>query len=249
MTGSISGSVGQSSSLGIYGGRAMAVAEDSTAVADNNRVQLTLEETDGSMQLSLLGAFARALTTAVADGNLLRVSGGADTAIKGTLYGAQVEIERSDSDSAQANASGNRVEVSGIDLTGSITGALVENRNSSGSVNAEGNVVVISSSEIEGNVTGANLLGSHINASGNTVILGEGTVVNGNVTAVVGDNAELARSSGGEFSSTYGDNRVVMNNATVSGTVCAVSSDSGSLPVDVQTAGNTLVLAGHNRRL
>lgn len=246
VTGSISGSVGQSSSLGIYGGRAMAVAEDSTAVADNNRVQLTLEETDGSMQLSLLGAFARALTTAVADGNLLRVSGGADTAIKGTLYGAQVEIERSDSDSAQANASGNRVEVSGIDLTGSITGALVENRNSSGSVNAEGNVVVISSSEIEGNVTGANLLGSHINASGNTVILGEGTVVNGNVTAVVGANAELARSSGGEFSSTYGDNRVVMNNATVSGTVCAVSSDSGSLPVDVQTAGNTLVLAGHN---
>ena len=246
VTGSISGSVGQSSSLGIYGGRAMAAAEDSTAVADNNRVQLTLEETDGSMQLSLLGAFARALTTAVADGNLLRVSGGADTAIKGTLYGAQVEIERSDSDSAQANASGNRVEVSGIDLTGSITGALVENRNSSGSVNAEGNVVVISSSEIEGNVTGANLLGSHINASGNTVILGEGTVVNGNVTAVVGANAELARSFGGEFSSTYGDNRVVMNNATVSGTVCAVSSDSGSLPVDVQTAGNTLVLAGHN---
>ena len=98
----------------------------------------------------------------------------------------------------------------------------------------------------KGNVTGANLLGSHINASGNTVILGEGTVVNGNVTAVVGANAELARSSGGEFSSTYGDNRVVMNNATVSGTVCAVSSDSGSLPVDVQTAGNTLVLAGHN---
>ena len=177
VTGSISGSVGQSSSLGIYGGRATAVAQDSTAVADNNQVQLTLEETDGSMQLLLLGASARALTTAVADGNLLRVSGGADTAIKGTLYGAQVEIERSDSDSAQANASGNRVEVSGIDLTGSITGALVENRNSSGSVNAEGNVVVISSSTIKGAVTGANLQGSHINAGGNTVILTEGTVV------------------------------------------------------------------------
>ena len=105
---------------------------------------------------------------------------------------------------------------------------------------------MISDSTINGDVTGANLQGSHINADGNTVILGEGTVVNGNVTAVVGANAELARSSGGEFSSTYGDNRVVMNNATVSGTVCAVSSDSGSLPVDVQTAGNTLVLAGHN---
>ena len=48
VTGSISGSVGQSSSLGIYGGRATAVAQDSTAVADNNQVQLTLEETDGS---------------------------------------------------------------------------------------------------------------------------------------------------------------------------------------------------------
>ena len=246
VTGSISGSVGQSSSLGIYGGRATAVAQDSTAVADNNQVQLTLEETDGSMQLLLLGASARALTTAVADGNLLRVSGGADTAIKGTLYGAQVEIERSDSDSAQANASGNRVEVSGIDFTGSITGAQVHNENSSGSVNAEGNVVVISNSTIDVNVTGAKLLGSHINASGNTVILSEGTVVNGNVTAVVVDNAELARSFSGEFSSTYSNNRVVMNNATVSGTVSVVSSNSGSLPVDMQTAGNTLVLAGHN---
>ena len=246
VTGSISGSVGQSSSLGIYGGRATAVAQDSTAVADNNQVQLTLEETDGSMQLLLLGASARALTTAVADGNLLRVSGGADTAIKGTLYGAQVEIERSDSDSAQANASGNRVEVSGIDLTGSITGALVENRNSSGSVNAEGNVVVISSSTIKGAVTGANLQGSHINAGGNTVILTEGTVVDGNVTAVVGANAGSMRFLGSDYSSVYSNNRVVMNNATVTGAVSGVSSNSGSLPVDMQTAGNTLVLAGHN---
>ena len=246
VTGSISGSVGQSSSLGIYGGRATAVAQDSTAVADNNQVQLTLEETDGSMQLLLLGASARALTTAVADGNLLRVSGGADTAIKGTLYGAQVEIERSDSDSAQANASGNRVEVSGIDLTGSITGALVENRNSSGSVNAEGNVVVISSSTIKGDVTGANLQGSHINAGGNTVILTEGTVVDGNVTAVDGANAGSMRFLGGDYSSVYSNNRVVMNNATVTGAVSGMSSDSGSLPVDMQTAGNTLVLAGYN---
>lgn len=248
VTGSISGSVGQSSSLGIYGGRATAVAQNSTAVADNNRVQLTLtlEETDGSMQLLLLGASARALTTAVADGNLLRVSGGADTAIKGTLYGAQVEIERSDSDSAQANASGNRVEVSGIDLTGSITGALVENRNSSGSVNAEGNVVVISSSTIKGDVTGANLQGSHINAGGNTVILTEGTVVDGDVMAVVGANAGSMRFLGSDYSSVYSNNRVVMNNATVTGAVSGVSSNSGSLPVDMQTAGNTLVLAGHN---
>ena len=248
VTGSISGSVGQSSSLGIYGGRATAVAQDSTAVADNNQVQLTLtlEETDGSMQLLLLGASARALTTAVADGNLLRVSGGADTAIKGTLYGAQVEIERSDSDSAQANASGNRVEVSGIDLTGSITGALVENRNSSGSVNAEGNGVVISSSTIKGDVTGANLQGSHINAGGNTVILTEGTVVDGDVMAVDGANAGSMRFLGGDYSSVYSNNRVVMNNATVTGAVSGMSSDSGSLPVDMQTAGNTLVLAGHN---
>ena len=246
VTGSISGSVGQSSSLGIYGGRATAVAQDSTAVADNNQVQLTLEETDGSMQLLLLGASARALTTAVADGNLLRVSGGADTEIKGTLYGAQVEIERSDSDSAQANASGNRVEVSGIDFTGSITGALVENRNSSGSVNAEGNVVVISSSTIKGAVTGANLQGSHINAGGNTVILTEGTVVDGNVTAVDGANAGSMRFLGGDYSSVYSNNRVVMNNATVTGAVSGVSSNSGSLPVDMQAAGNTLVLAGHN---
>ena len=248
VTGSISGSVGQSSSLGIYGGRATAVAQDSTAVADNNQVQLTLtlEETDGSMQLLLLGASARALTTAAADGSLLRVSGGADTAIKGTLYGAQVEIERSDSDSAQANASGNRVEVSGIDLTGSITGALVENRNSSGSVNAEGNVVVISSSTIKGDVTGANLQGSHINAGGNTVILTEGTVVDGDVMAVVGANAGSMRFLGSDYSSVYSNNRVVMNNATVTGAVSGVSSNSGSLPVDMQTAGNTLVLAGHN---
>ena len=250
VTGSISGSVGQSSSLGIYGGRATAVAQDSTAVADNNRVQLSLEgvAADGSISLLLSGAVAQALTRAAAGGNLLVVSG-KDTAVKevdGTLYGAQVTLQRSGAESSYADASGNRVEVSGIKLTGSITGAQVRNENQSGSANAEGNVVVISNSTIENNVTGANLLGSHINASGNTVILGEGTVVNGNVTAVVGANAELARSSGGEFSSTYGDNRVVMNNATVSGTVCAVSSDSGSLPVDVQTAGNTLVLAGHN---
>lgn len=250
VTGSISGSVGQSSSLGIYGGRATAVAQDSTAVADNNRVQLSLEgvAADGSISLLLSGAVAQALTRAAAGGNLVVVSG-KDTAVKtvdGTLYGAQVTLQRSGAESSYADASGNRVEVSGIKLTGSITGAQVRNENQSGSANAEGNVVVISNSTIEDNVTGANLLGSHINASGNTVILGEGTVVNGNVTAVVGDNAELARSSGGEFSSTYGDNRVVMNNATVSGTVCAVSSDSGSLPVDVQTAGNTLVLAGHN---
>ncbi len=248
VTGSISGSVGQSSSLGIYGGRATAVAQDSTAVADNNRVQLSLEgvAADGSISLLLSGAVAQALTRAAAGGNLVVVSG-KDTVVNGTLYGAQVTTLQW---SGEADASGNRVEVSGIDLTGSITGAQVRNENrdenSSGSVNAEGNVVVISDSTINGDVTGANLQGSHINADGNTVILGEGTVVNGNVTAVVGDNAELARSSGGEFSSTYGDNRVVMNNATVSGTVCAVSSDSGSLPVDVQTAGNTLVLAGHN---
>ena len=250
VTGVITGSFDQSSSLGISGGRAMAVAEDSTAVADNNRVQLSLEgvAADGSISLLLSGAVAQALTRAAAGGNLVVVSG-KDTAVKtvdGTLYGAQVTLQRSGAESSYADASGNRVEVSGIKLTGSITGAQVRNENQSGSANAEGNVVVISNSTIENNVTGANLLGSHINASGNTVILGEGTVVNGNVTAVVGDNAELARSSGGEFSSTYGDNRVVMNNATVSGTVCAVSSDSGSLPVDVQTAGNTLVLAGHN---
>ena len=248
VTGVITGSFDQSSSLGINGGRAVAVAEDSTAVADNNRVQLSLEgvAADGSISLLLSGAVAQAQTRAAAGGNLVVVSG-KDKVVSGTLYGAQVSTLQW---SGEADASGNRVEVSGIDLTGSITGAQVRNENrdenSSGSVNAEGNVVVISDSTINGDVTGANLLGSHINASGNTVILGEGTVVNGNVTAVVGDNAELARSSGGEFSSTYGDNRVVMNNATVSGTVCAVSSDSGSLPVDVQTAGNTLVLAGHN---
>ena len=250
VTGVITGSFDQSSSLGISGGRAMAVAEDSTAVADNNRVQLSLEgvAADGSISLLLSGAVAQALTRAAAGGNLVVVSG-KDTAVKtvdGTLYGAQVTLQRSGAESSYADASGNRVEVSGIKLTGSITGAQVRNENQSGSANAEGNVVVISNSTIENNVTGTNLLGSHINASGNAVILGEGTVVNGNVTAVVGANAELARSSGGEFSSTYGDNRVVMNNATVSGTVCAVSSDSGSLPVDVQTAGNTLVLAGHN---
>ena len=250
VTGVITGSFDQSSSLGISGGRATAVAEDSTAVADNNRVQLSLEgvAADGSISLLLSGAVAQALTRAAAGGNLVVVSG-KDTAVKtvdGTLYGAQVTLQRSGAESSYADASGNRVEVSGIKLTGSITGAQVRNKNQSGSANAEGNVVVISNSTIEDNVTGEKLLGSHINASGNTVILGEGTVVNGNVTAVVGANAELARSSGGEFSSTYGDNRVVMNNATVSGTVCAVSSDSGSLPVDVQTAGNTLVLAGHN---
>ena len=250
VTGSISGSVGQSSSLGIYGGRATAVAQDSTAVADNNRVQLSLEgvAADGSISLLLSGAVAQALTRAAAGGNLVVVSG-KDTAVKtvdGTLYGAQVTLQRSGAESSYADASGNRVEVSGIKLTGSITGAQVRNENQSGSANAEGNVVVISNSTIEDNVTGAYLLGSHINASGNTVILGEGTVVNGNVTAVDGANAELARSSGGEFSSTYGDNRVVMNNATVTGAVSGVPSNSGSLPVDMQTAGNTLVLAGHN---
>ena len=250
VTGVITGSFDQSSSLGISGGRATAVAQDSTAVADNNRVQLSLEgvAADGSISLLLSGAVAQALTRATAGGNLVVVSG-KDTAVKtvdGTLYGAQVTLQRSGAESSYADASGNRVEVSGIKLTGSITGAQVRNENQSGSANAEGNVVVISNSTIEDNVIGAKLLGSHINASGNTVILGEGTVVNGNVTAVVGANAELARSSGGEFSSTYGDNRVVMNNATVSGTVCAVSSDSCSLPEDVQTAGNTLVLAGHN---
>ena len=250
VTGVITGSFDQSSSLGISGGRAMAVAEDSTAVADNNRVQLSLEgvAADGSISLLLSGAVAQALTRAAAGGNLVVVSG-KDTAVKtvdGTLYGAQVTLQRSGAESSYADASGNRVEVSGIKLTGSITGAQVRNENQSGSANAEGNVVVISNSTIEDNVTGANLLGSHINASGNTVILGEGTVVNGNVTAVVGANAELARSSGGEFSSTYGDNRVVMNNATVTGAVSGVSSNPGSLPVDMQTAGNTLVLAGHN---
>lgn len=244
VTGVITGSFDQSSSLGISGGRAMAVAEDSTAVADNNRVQLSLEgvAADGAISLLLSGAVAQAQTRAAAGGNLVVVSG-KDTAVSGTLYGAQVTTLQW---SGEADASGNRVEVSGIKLTGSITGAQVRNENQSGSAVAEGNVVVISNSTIEGNVTGANLLGSHINASGNTVILGEGTVVNGNVTAVVGANAELARSSGGEFSSTYGDNRLVMNNATVTGAVSGVSSNSGSLPVDMQTAGNTLVLAGHN---
>ena len=247
VTGVITGSFDQSSSLGINGGRAMAVAEDSTAVADNNRVQLSLEgvAADSPVSLLLSGAVAQAQTRAAAGGNLVVVSG-KDTAVKavnGTLYGAQVTTLQW---SGEADASGNRVEVSGIDLTGSITGTLVENRNSSGSVNAEGNVVVISSSTIKGDVTGANLQGSHINAGGNTVILTEGTVVDGNVTAVVGANAELARSSGGEFSSTYSNNRVVMNNATVTGAVSGMSSDSGSLPVDMQTAGNTLVLAGHN---
>ena len=247
VTGVITGSFDQSSSLGINGGRAMAVAEDSTAVADNNRVQLRLEgvAADSPVSLLLSGAVAQAQTRAAAGGNLVVVSG-KDTAVKavnGTLYGAQVTTLQW---SGEADASGNRVEVSGIDLTGSITGAQVHNENSSGSVNAEGNVVVISNSTIDVNVTGAKLLGSHINASGNTVILSEGTVVNGNVTAVVGDNAELARSFSGEFSSTYSNNRVVMNNATVTGAVSGMSSDSGSLPVDMQTAGNTLVLAGHN---
>lgn len=247
VTGSISGSVGQSSSLGIYGGRATAVAKDSTAVADNNRVQLSLEgvAADGSISLLLSGAVAQAQTRAAAGGNLVVVSG-KDTAVDGTLYGAQVTLQRSGAESSYADASGNRVEVSGIKLTGSITGAQVRNENQLGSAVAEGNVVVISNSTIEDNVTGANLQGSHINASGNTVILGEGTVVNGNVTAVVGANAELARSSGGESAGTYIDNRVVMNNATVSGAVSVVSSNSGSSQVDIQTAGNTLVLAGHN---
>ena len=247
VTGVITGSFDQSSSLGINGGRAMAVAEDSTAVADNNRVQLRLEgvAADSPVSLLLSGAVAQAQTRAAAGGNLVVVSG-KDTAVKavnGTLYGAQVTTLQW---SGEADASGNRVEVSGIDLTGSITGAQVHNENSSGSVNAEGNVVVISNSTIDVNVTGAKLLGSHINASGNTVILSEGTVVNGNVTAVVVDNAELARSFSGEFSSTYSNNRVVMNNATVTGAVSGVSSNSGSLPVDMQTAGTTLVLAGHN---
>lgn len=247
VTGSISGSVGQSSSLGIYGGRATAVAKDSTAVADNNRVQLSLEgvAADGSISLLLSGAVAQALTRAAAGGNLVVVSG-KDTAVDGTLYGAQVTLQRSGAESSYADASGNRVEVSGIKLTGSITGAQVRNENQLGSAVAEGNVVVISNSTIEDNVTGANLQGSHINASGNTVILGEGTVVNGNVTAVDGANAGSMRFLEGDYSSVYSNNRVVMNNATVTGAVSGMSSDSGSLPVDMQTAGNTLVLAGHN---
>lgn len=250
VTGVVTGSVDQSLILGIYGGQALAAAQNSSAVADNNRVQLNLEgvAADGPISLRLSGAVAQALTRAATGGNLVVVSG-KDTAVKaidGTLYGTQVTLQRSGAESSYADASGNRVEVSGIKLTGSITGAQVRNENESGSAVAEGNVVLISNSTIEDNVTGANLQGSHINASGNTVILGEGTVVNGNVTAVVGANAELARSSGGESAGTYIDNRVVMNNAKVSGTVCAVSSDSGSLPMDVQTAGNTLVLAGHN---
>ena len=251
VTGVITGSFDQSSSLGINGGRAMAVAEDSTAVADNNRVQLRLEgvAADSPVSLLLSGAVAQAQTRAAAGGNLVVVSG-KDTAVKavnGTLYGAQVTTLQW---SGEADASGNRVEVSGIDLTGSITGAQVRNENrdenSSGSVNAEGNVVVISDSTINGDVTGANLQGSHINAGGNTVILTEGTVVDGNVTAVDGANAGSMRFLGGDYSSVYSNNRVVMNNATVTGAVSGVSSNSGSLPVDMQTAGNTLVLAGHN---
>ena len=90
VTGVITGSFDQSSSLGISSGRAMAVAEDSTAVADNNRVQLSLEgvAADGSISLLLSGAVAQALTRAAAGGNLVVVSG-KDTAVKtvdGTLY-------------------------------------------------------------------------------------------------------------------------------------------------------------------
>lgn len=247
VTGVISGSVDQSLALGIYSGQAVAAAQNSSAVADNNRVQLSLEGVvaDSPVSLLLSGAVVQAQTRAAAGGNLVVVSG-KDTAVEGTLNGAQVTVQRSGTESSYADASGNRVEVSGIKLTGSITGAQVRNENQLGSAVAEGNVVVISNSTIEDNVTGANLLGSHINASGNTVILGEGTVVNGNVTAVVSANAELARSSGGESAGTYIDNRVVMNNATVSGAVSVVSSNSGSSQVDIQTAGNTLVLAGHN---
>lgn len=247
VTGVISGSVDQSLALGIYSGQAVAAAQNSSAVADNNRVQLSLEGVvaDSPVSLLLSGAVVQAQTRAAAGGNLVVVSG-KDTAVEGTLNGAQVTVQRSGTESSYADASGNRVEVSGIKLTGSITGAQVRNENQLGSAVAEGNVVVISNSTIEDNVTGANLLGSHINASGNTVILGEGTVVNGNVTAVVSANAELARSSGGESAGTYIDNRVVINNATVSGAVSVVSSNSGSSQVDIQTAGNTLVLAGHN---
>lgn len=247
VTGVISGSVDQSLALGIYSGQAVAAAQNSSAVADNNRVQLSLEGVvaDSPVSLLLSGAVVQAQTRAAAGGNLVVVSG-KDTAVEGTLNGAQVTVQRSGTESSYADASGNRVEVSGIKLTGSITGAQVRNENQLGSAVAEGNVVVISNSTIEDNVTGANLLGSHINASANTVILGEGTVVNGNVTAVVSANAELARSSGGESAGTYIDNRVVMNNATVSGAVSVVSSNSGSSQVDIQTAGNTLVLAGHN---
>lgn len=247
VTGVISGSVDQSLALGIYSGQAVAAAQNSSAVADNNRVQLSLEGVvaDSPVSLLLSGAVVQAQTRAAAGGNLVVVSG-KDTAVEGTLNGAQVTVQRSGTESSYADASGNRVEVSGIKLTGSITGAQVRNENQLGSAVAEDNVVVISNSTIEDNVTGANLLGSHINASGNTVILGEGTVVNGNVTAVVSANAELARSSGGESAGTYIDNRVVMNNATVSGAVSVVSSNSGSSQVDIQTAGNTLVLAGHN---
>ena len=94
VTGVITGSFDQSSSLGINGGRAMAVAEDSTAVADNNRVQLSLEgvAADSPVSLLLSGAVAQAQTRAAAGGNLVVVSG-KDTAVKavnGTLYGAQV---------------------------------------------------------------------------------------------------------------------------------------------------------------
>ena len=158
VTGVITGSFDQSSSLGINGGRAMAVAEDSTAVADNNRVQLSLEgvAADGSISLLLSGAVAQAQTRAAAGGNLVVVSG-KDTVVSGTLYGAQVTTLQW---SGEADASGNRVEVSGIKLTGSITGAQVCNENKLGSAVAEGNVVVISNSTIEDNVTGANLLGS-----------------------------------------------------------------------------------------
>lgn len=244
VTGVITGSFDQSSSLGINGGRAMAVAKDSTAVADNNRVQLSLEgvAADGSISLLLSGAVAQAQTRAAAGGNLVVVSG-KDTVVSGTLYGAQVTTLQW---SGEADASGNRVEVSGIKLTGSITGAQVCNENKLGSAVAEGNVVVISDSTINGDVTGANLQGSHINAGGNTVILTEGTVVDGNVTAVDGANAGSMRFLGGDYSSVYSNNRVVMNNATVTGAVSGVSSNSGSLLVDMQAAGNTLVLAGHN---
>ena len=84
---------------------------------------------DGSISLLLSGAVAQALTRAAAGGNLVVVSG-KDTAVKtvdGTLYGAQVTLQRSGAESSYADASGNRVEVSGIKLTGSIIGAQVRN--------------------------------------------------------------------------------------------------------------------------
>ena len=174
----------------VYGG------SSASGNAVNNRVNIS----DSTIGNNVYGGYVK--VSGNANSNIVNISGGK---VNESVYGGYVKVS--------GNAENNRVNISGSTVTGDIYGGYGGSTASGASVS--GNTVVINNSTVVGDVYGGKMDAPGKIVENNTVIIGGGSKVTGNVRAT------------GYGSGTAGAGTVILNGAEITGYGTTVSGNYG----------------------